>query len=404
MPGRRPEAAALDSLADACRRTERGLLVAGPAGPRPGASEAPGGNEIAELSRLTGWPLIADLASQLRSEAGEGDPPAWGPPADLATDPGVWRRLRPDLVLQWGRAPTATGWVQRLTDSPLPAAHWVVSGSGTWHDPESTATDLLMANPAEVLAGLLERLRRAPAPAARARSPWRLAWQRLARASRTLLADDLAASEGPLSESRAAAAAVAAVPPGGLLTLGNSLSVRQADVHGAAPRPGGHVLSQRGASGIDGLVAGAAGAAVATGRPSLVLLGDVSLLHDVGSLATVPTGEGPFVVVVIDNRGGRIFEQLPVARQVDARRLEHWITPPTRGRDFAHAAAFGDFEHRPANTAEALDRALEEAFSSGGRWLLEARVEPSRAAAERRELMTRWRLEVERGEAEESGD
>ncbi|MEM6795895.1 MAG: thiamine pyrophosphate-binding protein, partial [Acidobacteriota bacterium] len=29
MPGRRPEAAALDRLADACRRTERGLLVAG---------------------------------------------------------------------------------------------------------------------------------------------------------------------------------------------------------------------------------------------------------------------------------------------------------------------------------------------------------------------------------------
>ena len=41
-------------------------------------------------------------------------------------------------------------------------------------------------------------------------------------------------------------------------------------------------LSNRGANGIDGTLASAAGAARATGRPVLVLIGELALLHDLG--------------------------------------------------------------------------------------------------------------------------
>ena len=134
-------------------------------------------------------------------------------------------------------------------------------------------------------------------------------------------------------------AAIAAVPIGGQLVLGNSLPVRTAD----EIADGGRdltVLTQRGAAGIDGLIAGAAGAAAATGTPTVLVLGDVSFAHDVGALACV---RGlPLAIVVIDNRGGRIFDQLPV-RQAGLPgdsfdRL--WRTPPALD-PAAAARAFG---------------------------------------------------------------
>jgi len=71
------------------------------------------------------------------------------------------------------------------------------------------------------------------------------------------------------------------------------------------------ILSQRGANGIDGLVSGAAGSALGTQLPTLLLLGDVSLLHDLGGLAVARLVRIP-VLAVIDNDGGRIFDLLPV--------------------------------------------------------------------------------------------
>ena len=57
------------------------------------------------------------------------------------------------------------------------------------------------------------------------------------------------------------------------------------------------VLSQRGASGIDGLIAGAAGAASAFDGPVTLLMGDVSALHDVSGLAVAGSARRSLAVV-----------------------------------------------------------------------------------------------------------
>jgi 2-succinyl-5-enolpyruvyl-6-hydroxy-3-cyclohexene-1-carboxylate synthase len=106
----------------------------------------------------------------------------------------------------------------------------------------------------------------------------------------------------------------AALPAGAWLAIGNSSPVRDLD-HDLPPdsRPL-TLLHQRGAAGIDGLVAGAAGARSVITPPLALLLGDVSLLHDVGGLAAAATVHGPLAIVVVHNDGGRIFERLPLGR------------------------------------------------------------------------------------------
>ena len=195
------------------------------------------------------------------------------------------------------------------------------------------------------------------------------------------------ASHG-FSEGAVVRHTVRALPAGGLLMLGNSLPIREVDCFSsAADAPGlAGVLSQRGAAGIDGLIAGAAGAATASARPVTLLIGDVSFLHDVGGLAACTALTTPLAIVVLHNDGGRIFEQLPVAR-VPGIDLAPWTTP--HGLALAPAAALYGLAHVRVDDAAGLDAALAAAHTRAGATVIEARVPPSGAATLQRELAAR---------------
>jgi 2-succinyl-5-enolpyruvyl-6-hydroxy-3-cyclohexene-1-carboxylate synthase len=155
--------------------------------------------------------------------------------------------------------------------------------------------------------------------------------------------------------------------------------VRELDAYVPAGSASVRVASQRGANGIDGLVSGAAGTALATGAPTVLLLGDVSLSHDLGGLAAARLVTTPLAIVVLDNEGGRIFEALPVARLFPEHpeRAALWLTPPAL--DLGHAAsAFGLPYVAPASASE-LRAAVQSALERPGPTLVHARVLPASA-------------------------
>jgi 2-succinyl-5-enolpyruvyl-6-hydroxy-3-cyclohexene-1-carboxylate synthase len=166
---------------------------------------------------------------------------------------------------------------------------------------------------------------------------------------------------------------VEALPEASVLSLGNSLPVRHADAFVRARKRGVSVLSQRGASGIDGIVSAAAGAVTATGRPTALIVGDVSALHDLGGFAAASSIDVPLVVVILNNDGGRIFEQLPLSGlNIGEERLRFWTTP--HGRRFAGIADLFPLRYEEPGSTEHLQRAVTEALTRPGCTILEVKV------------------------------
>ncbi len=155
-----------------------------------------------------------------------------------------------------------------------------------------------------------------------------------------------------------AEAVVAAVGPREQLFFGSSQSIRDADLAPINQRPA-RVWANRGLSGIDGTLSTATGVALATGEPTTVLLGDLTLQHDMGALVMPPLEPGCDIrVVVVHDDGGAIFSTLEQGAPEYQEAFERVFGTP-QGMDLAGVAAALGWETTTVSDARALNDALE---------------------------------------------
>ena len=128
------------------------------------------------------------------------------------------------------------------------------------------------------------------------------------------------------------------------------------------------MLSNRGASGIDGIVHTALGVALGGATRCTLLVGDLAALHDLNALAALRKAPAQLVVVVLNNQGGGIFRFLPIASHDDVY-SPYFDTP--HEHDFAHFCAGFGFPYACAPTRAAFMTAFEDARRSGGAYVIE---------------------------------
>ena len=104
------------------------------------------------------------------------------------------------------------------------------------------------------------------------------------------------------------------------LFLGSSLSVRLAQKFAPIVGPV-DILSNRGASGIDGAISTAFGFSQKLRRGVVALIGDLTFLYDLNALALLKEAPFPITLVVLNNGGGGIFSALPLPSSEKARQL-----------------------------------------------------------------------------------
>jgi 2-succinyl-5-enolpyruvyl-6-hydroxy-3-cyclohexene-1-carboxylate synthase len=159
-----------------------------------------------------------------------------------------------------------------------------------------------------------------------------------------------------LTEPAVAAAVLDAAPPGTIVVAGSSKPVR--DLFLAGPRYGVRVLANRGVAGIDGTVSTAIGAALAAGRPTYALLGDLTFLHDANGLIIGPGEPRPdLTIVVVNNDGGAIFGLLEQGGEEHAAAFERVFGTP-HGVDLAALCAATGTPYAEVRTPDELAAAL----------------------------------------------
>lgn len=299
------------------------------------AHECGRGQKVALWAQTLGWPLIGDVLSQT------GQPL---PCADLwlGNAKATSELQQAQIVVQLGSSLTGKRLLQWQA-SCEPEEYWIVDDIEGRLDPAHHRGRRLIANIADWL----------ELHPAEKRQPWCVEIPRLAEQAMQAVI----ARRDAFGEAQLAHRICDYLPEQGQLFVGNSLVVRLIDALSQLPA-GYPVYSNRGASGIDGLLSTAAGVQRASGKPTLAIVGDLSALYDLNALALLRQVSAPLVLIVVNNNGGQIFSLLPTPQ---SERERFYLMP--QNVHFEHAAAMFELKyHRPQNWQE-----LETAFADAWR-------------------------------------
>jgi 2-succinyl-5-enolpyruvyl-6-hydroxy-3-cyclohexene-1-carboxylate synthase len=359
---RRPSIA-LSAVID--RRYRTGIIVAGPeavADPKRYAIA------VQKLAAALGWPVLADALSPVRNFSMKGVVRVSAYDAVLRS-PKRAKALLPERVICLGGWPTS----KVLRD-------WLDQGG---------AEILLVAPTARNRDALHGRTRWVPASIsdlngkglAASNPRYAAAWRRADTTARRVLDGTLAAATD-LLEPKAAWLLAKHLPEATPLFVASSMPVRDLEYFWPAKDRGHRVFFNRGANGIDGTFSTALGVAHG-GRPAVLLTGDLALLHDTNGFLLAPKLRGSLTIVLINNRGGGIFEHLPVA-QFDPPFEEYCVTP--QAADFAQLCAAYRVEHTLVKDWAQFTAAISGLPAHGIR-VLEVRTDRKRDAAWRKRLL-----------------
>ena len=338
-----PGAGVVARAAGMIRRRRRGLILCGPEDASADFPEA-----VARLAAVTGYPILADPASQVR----------YGPhdrSRVLGSYEGILRsavfaeREAPEVLLQFGPPLTSKAFHLYATRHPE-TMHLVVDAGRERRDPSGRAREVFAADSAAFARALAEALSSGADPL----PSWGERFAEADLAARGAI-ERLGTSQRGLNEANLCPLLLEAAPEGTVLYIGNSLAIRNLDLFAPASAKPVRVLANRGANGIDGLVSSGLGASAAGGAPLLVVTGDLSFHHDLNGLAAVREGLARATIVIINNDGGGVFSLLPIARHHDM--FERYFGTP-HGLDFSSAAKlYGIPFARPASPADLRERA-----------------------------------------------
>jgi 2-succinyl-5-enolpyruvyl-6-hydroxy-3-cyclohexene-1-carboxylate synthase len=323
--------------------TRRGVLVVG-----DGAVNV---KRYVAAASMAGWPVLAEPNGNARY----GDH-ALSAHHFLLGVPEFVERYRPEVVVTLGKPGLSRPLLSFLRRAE---EHVVVTPSlARWPDPVRSATQV--AQEAEI-------------PVVSGDDGWLKGWRTADLVARNAV-DSVLDESAEVSEPRLARDLVSAMPGGSLLLAAASMPIRDLDqtMH---PRRGIRILANRGASGIDGLVSTAVGAALAHGNRAYALLGDLAFLHDQNGLVIGPRDQRPdLVLVVVNNAGGGIFSLLPQAAFVEP--FERVFGTPHEVDIASVAAAHGV----PYARLESMT-GLSKVLAGEGLRIVEARTERAANAA-----------------------
>ncbi|MBD2516273.1 2-succinyl-5-enolpyruvyl-6-hydroxy-3-cyclohexene-1-carboxylic-acid synthase [Nostoc sp. FACHB-973] len=364
------------------KQCDRGIIIAGVAQPQQPQEYC---KAIARLSQTLKWPVLAEGLSPLRNYA-ELNPYLISTYDLILRNQQLAKQLAPKMVIQIGEMPTSKE-LRTWIDATQPQ-RWVIDNSNQNLDPLHGRTTHLRMRVEQLFWGdegvggdegaggaggdegvggdEEENTSLSPSsPSSPSSSPDYLRQWCAAETQVRTAVDQTMGDMEELFEGKAAWLISQTLPPGTPLFIANSMPVRDVEYFWKPNNLGVRSYFNRGANGIDGTLSTALG--IAHRQQSTVMLtGDLALLHDTNGFLIRNKFVGHLTIVLINNNGGGIFEMLPIAKFEPP--FEEFFGTP-QDIDFAQLSATYNVQHELITSWEQLQQKLNPLPTTGMRVL-----------------------------------
>lgn len=333
------DASTAQQISQLLATSEKGFIIAG---------EMPIGFDKAafwNFAKALEWPVLCDPLSNLRTEVPEQCIALCIDHYDALLKSDAFKeKVVPDTVIRFGAQPVAKP-LSLYLKKVRPATVIAVDESPEFRDSLGVVTHHIQTSSETVMKIIVDK------PKTSYTELWTMANE--AASAITNKYEGVAGDEGIFAKTL-----FEHLPTESDLVSGSSMPIRDVDTFFRKTDKDITIFANRGTNGIDGVVSTAFGIQAARKRPTWLLIGDLSFLHDVNGLIVTRFHEADLTIVIINNDGGGIFSYLP---QADAgNHFEELFGTPT-GLTFGHIAAMYDAQYAAIHTPEEFGMELDKA-------------------------------------------
>ncbi len=339
--------------------SEQGLIVAGPM-----KYDNDEKKKILKFAEILNYPIIADACSQLRF--GNELTNVITNYEGFLKNSAFINSYNPDLIIQFGRTPSSKAIETYL--EKISTKRYIINESGDLFDPWNSAAGVFRCSPSLFCEIILNDT---SANNNSDKATWLNKFKDADNLSQKRKNRIIDHSTFP-NECRIIPEVVNSLPDDTHVMISNSMPIRDFDYF--TPRTDRKIIihSNRGASGIDGILSTSLGIQKAINKPTLLITGDMAFYYDINALLTAEKYRLPLVVVLINNNGGGIFGMLPVSEYGKSFR-EYFISP--HDLDFGSIIKSFRGKHRLIRSWKDLRKSITAALMENRFMVLEIKTD-----------------------------
>lgn len=307
------------------------------------------------LANHLGWPIVGDPLSQLASCDGETQ--NYVKQADV-----IFEETRDlpevEVILRFGKVPVTKNVMFYLRDSQ--AVQILVDETQQWPDYLYRSQYLIAESLTEVAQQLLQSTPKRD-------QVYLQAWQNLQKLANQAL--DETSEQFAFHESQLAMVLMKTLACGEQLFVANSNAIRLVDRLSGVSENSFQIFGNRGVNGIDGILSTVAGLAMQTKARTYLLVGDLTLFHDMNGLQLLKAYQLPVTIILLNNNAGGIFSFLS-QRSLTADDFDPLFATPLN-LDFAQVAKTYELAYQKVESEADFEQAMATSRKLTGANLIE---------------------------------
>lgn len=307
------------------------------------------------LANHLDWPIVGDPLSQLASCDGETQ--NYVKQADV-----IFEETRDlpevEVILRFGKVPVTKNVMFYLRDSQ--AVQILVDETQQWPDYLYRSQYLVAESLTKVAKQILQSTPKRD-------QPYLQAWQNLQKLANQAI--DETSEQFAFHESQLAMILMKTLARGEQLFVANSNAIRLVDRLSGVSENSFQIFGNRGVNGIDGILSTVAGLAMQTKARTYLLVGDLTLFHDMNGLQLLKSYQLPVTIILLNNNAGGIFSFLS-QRSLTADDFDPLFATPL-DLDFAQVAKTYELAYQKVESEADFEQAIATSRKLTGANLIE---------------------------------